>query len=250
MTKKEILDYITETPGNTNRAVLGDMLDSFGGGSGGSGVAGYECVESKATLFDSDVTTSTTPVGGTAQISVDYGTSLPAQLFVTFDGVEYNCPLKSNEYSNYYGAEQGPDTDYSEYPFTLQIAPDNVTTSIWVEAAGTNHFKIETFVETANITPCFKKAVNAASVLNIKLTGEIITVGTDNYSLTDTLAEDAFSAFREGRTIVFGAPTLVSHAIYATPTSDSFVDNSGNISLYTIDESNGYLVGLFEHHEG
>ena len=36
MTKKEILDYITETPGNTNRAVLGDMLDSFEGGSGGS----------------------------------------------------------------------------------------------------------------------------------------------------------------------------------------------------------------------
>lgn len=37
MTKKEILDYITETPGNTNRAVLGDMLDSFEGGSGGGG---------------------------------------------------------------------------------------------------------------------------------------------------------------------------------------------------------------------
>ena len=37
MTKKEILDYIIETPGNTNRAVLGDMLDSFGGGAGGGG---------------------------------------------------------------------------------------------------------------------------------------------------------------------------------------------------------------------
>lgn len=40
MTKKEILDYITETPGNTNRAVLGDMLDSFEGGSGGGGGGG------------------------------------------------------------------------------------------------------------------------------------------------------------------------------------------------------------------
>lgn len=39
MTKKEILDYIIETPGNTNRAVLGDMLDSFEGGSGGGGGA-------------------------------------------------------------------------------------------------------------------------------------------------------------------------------------------------------------------
>lgn len=31
MDKNTILDYVTETPGNTNRAVLGDMLDSVGG---------------------------------------------------------------------------------------------------------------------------------------------------------------------------------------------------------------------------
>ena len=29
MTKEKILDYVTETPGNTNRNVLGSMLDSF-----------------------------------------------------------------------------------------------------------------------------------------------------------------------------------------------------------------------------
>lgn len=32
MDKDTILDYVTETPGNTNRAVLGSMLDSIGGG--------------------------------------------------------------------------------------------------------------------------------------------------------------------------------------------------------------------------
>lgn len=31
MDKNTILDYVTETPGNTNRAVLGSMLDSFAG---------------------------------------------------------------------------------------------------------------------------------------------------------------------------------------------------------------------------
>ena len=37
MDKDTILDYVTETPGNTNRAVLGSMLDSIeGGGSGGN----------------------------------------------------------------------------------------------------------------------------------------------------------------------------------------------------------------------
>lgn len=38
MDKDTILDYVIETPGNTNRAVLGDMLDSFAGGGGGGGV--------------------------------------------------------------------------------------------------------------------------------------------------------------------------------------------------------------------
>lgn len=35
MDKDTILDYVTETPGNTNRAVLGSMLDSFASGGGG-----------------------------------------------------------------------------------------------------------------------------------------------------------------------------------------------------------------------
>lgn len=35
MDKDTILDYVTETPGNTNRAVLGSMLDSMSGGNVG-----------------------------------------------------------------------------------------------------------------------------------------------------------------------------------------------------------------------
>lgn len=35
MTKEEILDYVMNTPDNTNRAVLSDMLDEFSSGSGG-----------------------------------------------------------------------------------------------------------------------------------------------------------------------------------------------------------------------
>ena len=33
MDKNDILNYVTETPGNTNRAVLGSMLDSMSGGN-------------------------------------------------------------------------------------------------------------------------------------------------------------------------------------------------------------------------
>lgn len=52
MDKNTILNYITETPGNTNRAVLGDMLDSFAGGGGGGG----------------DLTTATLTFNGSAYI--------------------------------------------------------------------------------------------------------------------------------------------------------------------------------------
>lgn len=39
MTKEKILNYVTETPGNTNRNVLKSMLNSFSDGSGsGSGI--------------------------------------------------------------------------------------------------------------------------------------------------------------------------------------------------------------------
>lgn len=39
MDKETILDYVTETPGNTNRNVLKSMLNSFSDGSGsGSGI--------------------------------------------------------------------------------------------------------------------------------------------------------------------------------------------------------------------
>ena len=37
MTKEEILDYVMNTPENTNRMVLSDMLDEFSSGSGGGG---------------------------------------------------------------------------------------------------------------------------------------------------------------------------------------------------------------------
>ena len=39
MDKNDIIDYVTETPGNTNRAILGSMLDSFASSGGGGGSA-------------------------------------------------------------------------------------------------------------------------------------------------------------------------------------------------------------------
>ena len=38
MDKNDILNYVTETPGNTNRAVLSGMLDSMSGGGRSSSI--------------------------------------------------------------------------------------------------------------------------------------------------------------------------------------------------------------------
>ena len=38
MDKNDIIDYVMNTPGNTNRAVLSSMLNQFGGGGADSGV--------------------------------------------------------------------------------------------------------------------------------------------------------------------------------------------------------------------
>ena len=42
MDKDTILNYVTETPGNTNRAVLSGMLDSMSGGDSEEGTLIYE----------------------------------------------------------------------------------------------------------------------------------------------------------------------------------------------------------------
>ena len=42
MTKEEILNYVMDTPDNTNRRVLSDMLDEFTSSSGGGGIFTFE----------------------------------------------------------------------------------------------------------------------------------------------------------------------------------------------------------------
>ncbi len=56
MDKETILNYVTETPGNTNRAVLGSMLDSMGGGESSSNVFVADVVAVATKMEGSDFT--------------------------------------------------------------------------------------------------------------------------------------------------------------------------------------------------
>lgn len=164
MTKKEILDYIIETPGNTNRAVLDGMLDSFGGGSGGSrgGDPGYECKTEMVTLLEENVTTELSGEG-CADGQMEYAGLIDADnINVTFNGVSYSCSATKTGNDYKYGAPiiGGTDGfDFSVFPFSIYSG--GLGNTLITESAGTYTIKIEALSEVVETTPCFEKAVNS-----------------------------------------------------------------------------------------
>lgn len=55
MDKNTILNYVMNTPENTNLAILGNMLDSFGEGGGESGYLGIHTVTANVTFDTSEI---------------------------------------------------------------------------------------------------------------------------------------------------------------------------------------------------
>ena len=135
MTKQQIIDYVLETPHNTNPAILGQMIDEIGGSSGGSW----------AVLTEESVTTSTQAEGFLGVLT--YSQLIDAETIrVTFNGTEYECErinLGTSQYA--YGGLGQTGPDFSEYPFLIGSTPDDVGafTQIYTESAGTYNIKIE-----------------------------------------------------------------------------------------------------------
>lgn len=233
MDKDKIIDYVMNTPGNTNKMVLEGMLGDTDGvklpeiseedegkvltvidGKWDKGVAssdkGYECTEEYTLLTDESVTTEQGRLfilGGLA-----YSTPITADTIrVTFNGVEYICDaVASGETVRYGGISQsGP--DFSEYPFAIESDPGLNTNTFFTETAGTYQVKIEAFGESIKTSECFEKAVKKASgagaIRVIKPTGESESIVDGNgnsctaYYYDMTYAE-LCEAMRNG-TIVF-----------------------------------------------
>ena len=95
MDKQDIINYVLETPTNTNPAVLSGMLDSLRGG--------IEIV----TLFDDDITGFTYTPGGQSGPSVGRldGTIIPVStvepgvLKISYEGVSAFEVINSDDYS-------------------------------------------------------------------------------------------------------------------------------------------------------
>lgn len=124
MTKKEILDYIMETPGNTNRQILSYLLDEI---SGGGDIKRYEYVaiadddyeispsQTIENVYEGSVECTSMPTGNTIKI------------YFGEDGTEYELPLKGkSEEVSYYGDidESTGQPIFDEYPVSISFTLD------------------------------------------------------------------------------------------------------------------------------
>lgn len=155
MTQQDVLDYIRKTPHNSNVNVMKSMLDSLGGSGGDTG---YECTETRTTLTEESVTTVAQGPFNRGELS--YSQIIDAEtIFVTFNGTEYECARIDNGTGDYaYGGIGQQGFDFSVYPFA--IAQMGGSVDLITETAGTYTIKIESYVTTVEVTPCFRNAVN------------------------------------------------------------------------------------------
>lgn len=130
--------------------------------AGGDCDCGYECTETKVSLFDGSVTTELLDPEqpeAIGDVSAYTTSEEPPIITVTFNGTQYICEPLGGQFA--YGAEFNPETgfDWSTYPFSLMLATEEGNPSmIATQTAGTYTIKIEMAEETVMTTPCFEKA--------------------------------------------------------------------------------------------
>ena len=92
MDKNQILDYVMDSPGNTNRAVLSGMLDSIGGGDNEEWTLIYE--------GDVDMSTQASTIKPTKE-SICLNTNYRRSLYKIYfdDKVVYSLPFGINSSS-------------------------------------------------------------------------------------------------------------------------------------------------------
>lgn len=112
MDKQDIINYVLETPTNTNPAVLSGMLDSLGGGSAEEGVLLYE--------GDHEISTTTTPIYFEISTSLCLPSGYERSLYKVYfgDNIQY-CYVSSVGTSSLDGTEMN--IYKTKYPYIVQI---------------------------------------------------------------------------------------------------------------------------------
>ena len=140
---------------------------------------GYSC-EEDVTLLTNETVTTTMGEGnlaeGTLQSVIDF--SAYDSVIVTFNGVEYTCPVVLWDGDYGCGSMDGTFTDYPFSIGTFSIDPvSGDQTVLSTQTAGTYSIKVESVSIDVTTSPCFCAAVNKCVPGNGKLI-EIIGSGT------------------------------------------------------------------------
>ncbi len=138
MSKEKVIEYIMNSPYNTNRQVLEGLLDSIGG-------------EEYTVLLEETVTTTQAEGESLAVGNLAFARLVDADnIKVTFDGVEYECTAQiSHEVETEYlygGISNEGEIDFSEYPFVIYFGLSfngGVNNQLLTETPGAYSIKIE-----------------------------------------------------------------------------------------------------------
>lgn len=131
----------TPTVWRTGDIITAEKLNKIEEGIANAGQPSWE------TVFEGSVTTESSPMGNTAIIDCDENISTDS-IKVTFNGVEYECPVIANGDAHMYGGfdiqTQAP--DFSVYPFLIvsyTTQPSGYENMIGTENSETVTLKIE-----------------------------------------------------------------------------------------------------------
>lgn len=109
---------------------------------------GYECTETRTSLFDGNVTTTNS--GDVADGAFSAYFDLPNKAVVTFNGVEYTCDSD--------GWNLGDDS-FVACPFFIMLGLEGSNPRLQTQSAGTYTVKVEAVEESVDTSACFGKAV-------------------------------------------------------------------------------------------
>ena len=210
MGKKQVIDYVMNSPANTNKAVLEGMLDGMGGvdvpaptaedagkvlGVNKSGSyalveqSGGDCgYEGTSAPVSETITTQSTPYNySEGNFQYDGEIDAPNGLRVNFNGTEYTLPYNGGEW----GERVNYNPSFANYPLLISYSYSESKWLLITETAGTHNIVLEDvyLANIESITPCFKKAVESVipegnvRVFEITQTGQ--SAWTPSISLLD-----------------------------------------------------------------
>ena len=281
MDKNTIIDYVMRTPGNTNKQVLSDMLDSVGGDSslpevttddngkvltvvegvwnkGDVSGGGYSYTADETVLTNESVTT--TDQGGFNFAPLSYEPRITADtITVIFDGIEYTCALIIETNSTAYGGYSSEGPDYTVYPFCILSSSSG--NELYTSTEGTHSIEIKTVIEDVETSEGFDKAVektykNNLAPFIVHISDNDVEGSFEGWEVEESFTE-IWHAIQSGR-LVYGRWN--SEILTVTHYGDSSIDfqrisfgpSSGKvdtmiIAFVHIDSSNE-VSGFYESH--